>query len=335
MPDKRKRRPPAQPVDPRALIARLSQESQRLLEREIIAPLLPGGRIRTRMSGLIYEFKARERFVGWGRFRPLNEREAEPLGEAQPWERAGYLELFPVLRVVLLWPTSSGRYPGTWLALPYNESDAHQRFGLGMEPLPVFLCDPTGGAERFERVLTRVDGRTLWFEGIDVLADPTHAERLRTAADQENNQEILSGLAASERQALLFWRLRQLELSLAESTRLTEQARHQSRWEQDAWLSQQVRQLSLEDQLRHALAKADATLHSYSEVTAPDGSVCQLKVEWSELGQAHHYRSYLDPHLTVVSSGICLSDRDHDFDLTSLVSVMSASSGAWNEYDEE
>src|SRR5579883_2261327 len=158
MPDKRRRKAAPTNVDPRALIARLNQEGQQLLNREIIAPLLPGGRIRTRVGGLIYEFKVRERFVGWGRFRPLNEGEAEVLGEA------------------LLWPDTSGRAPGTWLALPYNESDAQQRFGFAMEPLPVFLCDPTGGAERFERVLARVDGRTLWFEGPDTLAEPTHAE---------------------------------------------------------------------------------------------------------------------------------------------------------------
>src|SRR5579875_573527 len=146
MPEKRKRRPAPKNVDPKAFIARLSQESSQLLTREIIAPLLPGGRIRTRLGGLIYEFKPRERFVGWGRFRPINEREAEPLGEALPWERGAYLELFPALRVILLWPDTGGRVPGTWLALPYNDSDARQRFGFGVELLPVFLCDPTGGA---------------------------------------------------------------------------------------------------------------------------------------------------------------------------------------------
>jgi hypothetical protein len=312
-------------VDQRALIARLSQESQQMLSREIIAPLLPGGRIRTRLSGLVYEFKLRRRFVGWGRFRPLNEREAELLGEALPWERGAYLELFPALRVILLWPDSSTRAPGTWLALPYNESDARQRFGLAMEPLPVFLCDPTGGAERFERVIVRVDGHSLWFEGPDVLADPTHAEWLRDASSQEASEDLLPGLAASERLALLYWRIHQLEQSFPAITQISEQISRQNRQEQRAWLSQQARRAALESNLRHALNKADATLHSFSEVIAPDGAVTQLVIEWSEQGQVRRYRSTIDPHLTVVSSGICLSGRDHDFDLTSLVSVMTDS----------
>jgi hypothetical protein len=323
MPDKRRRKAAPHNVDPRTLIARLTQEGQQLLSREIIAPLLPGGRIRTRVGGLIYEFKVRERFVGWGRFRPLNEGEAEVLGEALPWERGGYLELFPILRVVLLWPDTSGRAPGTWLALPYNESDAQQRFGFAMEPLPVFLCDPTGGAERFERVIARVDGRTLWFEGPDTLADPTHAEWLRDASSRETGEDFLPGLASSERLALLYWRIRQLELSMPALAHPSEQIPRQNRQEQREWLGQQIRRVGLEGSLRHALAKADATLLSFSEVTAPDGTLSQLIIEWSEHGQTRRYRSAIDPHLTVVSSGICLSGRDRDFDLTSLVSVMT------------
>jgi hypothetical protein len=173
-----------------------------------------------------------------------------------------------------------------------------------------------------------VDGRTLWFEGADVLADPTHAEWLRTTSAQADSDGHLPGLAASECQALLFWRLRELELSLAESARLSEQARRQSLHEQQSWLSRRAQQFGLESRLRHALAKADATLHSFSAVTGTDGALSQLIVEWSEQGQTYRYRSVLDPHLTVVSSGICLSGRDRDFDLTSLVSVMSDES-AW------
>jgi hypothetical protein len=46
-------------VDPHALIARLNHTGQKLLHREIMAPLQPGGRPCTRVARLIYEFKQR------------------------------------------------------------------------------------------------------------------------------------------------------------------------------------------------------------------------------------------------------------------------------------
>lgn len=329
---KDKERKPA--PDVRSLIRRLNNESKQLLEREIIAPLLPKGKIRTRINGMVYEFKLKGRFVGWGHFRPLNEREAEPLGEALPWERGTYLEQFPALRMILLWPDPDTRRPGTWWALPFNESDARQRFGFSAEPLPVFLCDPTNGAERFERVLARVDGQSLWYDGPDMLADPTHAEWLRdAAADIEHVENFLPGLAGSERLALLLWQMRQIELALQPASPQQSQGigenqvktLPQDAKEQSVWLRQQAHQSQLEHLLRHALRKADATLHSFSEIPATDHAPGHLVVEWSELGQTRRYRSTIDQRMTVVSSGICLSGRDRDFDLTSLVSVMSNS----------
>ena len=335
-------RKPKPKVDVHKLISRLNAESKTLLEREIIAPLLPGGRIRTRLGGMIYEFKLRGEFAGWGHFRPISEREAELLGEALPWERGTYLEQFPALRMILLWPDPDPGRPGTWWATPFNESDAHQRFAFSAEPLPIFLCDPTGGAERFERVLARVDGNILWFDGPDALADPTHAEWLRDAAAQPGTVErFLPGLTGSERLALLYWQIRQTELALAvqrrrsaeaEHRRRTEversrraEARRQNREQQREWLRHEALRSHLEENLRHALAKAGATLLSYSEIPGAGGSPGQLVVEWSESGQRRRYRSTIDPRMTVVSSGICLSGRDRDFDLTSLVSVMTGS----------
>lgn len=329
---KDKERKPA--PDVRSLIKRLNNEGKQLLAREIIAPLLPEGRIRTRINGMVYELKSKGRFVGWGHFRALNEREAEPLGEALPWERGMYLEQFPALRVILLWPDFDTRRPGTWWALPFNESDARQRFGFPTEPLPVFLCDPTNGAERFERVLARVDGQTLWYDGPDTLADPTHAEWLRdTAVDIEHLENFLPGLAGSERLALLLWQIRQVEQVLQPALRQQSQVSGESRVkmlpqdsrQQRAWLRQQAQHGQLENILRYALRKADATLHSFSEIPASNHAPGYLVVEWSEQGRPRRYRSTIDPRMTVVSSGICLSGRDRDFDLTSLVSVMAAS----------
>ena len=107
-------RKPKPKVDVHKLVSRLSAESKTLLEREIIAPLLPGGRIRTRLGGMIYEFKPKGEFAGWGHFRPINEREAELLSEALPWERGAYLEQFPALRMILLWliPLLAGQERG-------------------------------------------------------------------------------------------------------------------------------------------------------------------------------------------------------------------------------
>ena len=315
-------------VEARGLIARLSREAAELRARLVLAPLLPGGKIRTRVSGLIYELRPTRPFVGWGHFRPLNDREAEPVGAALPWERAAYLELFPALRVVLLWPDPRPARSGTWWAVPYNESDARQRFGPRVgssttEPRPVFLGDPENGAEPFERVLARVDGDTLWYDGPDPLADPRQAEWLRDAARQtEWPDHLLPGLASAQRLALLYARLRAIEItSAAERWREFQPERRTDR-ERRAWLRRLTESERLEARLRAALAKADAVLHGYREAPGPDGATSSVIVEWSEQGRTRRYRSAVALDTSVISSGICLSDQDGKFDLTSLVSVM-------------
>ena len=296
----------------RALVARLSRETATLRDRLILAPLLPGGRIRTRIQGLVQEFRVREPFAGWGRFRPQDDRIATLVGEAQPWERCAYLALFPALQVLLLWPDR--HRPGTWWALPCNASDAHQRFGLSGDPLPVRLCDPLDGAERFAQVLARVDGHTLWYDGPDPRADPSHADWLRTAAAAPGPPDRYpSGISGAARAALL------LSATYPDGVPPLGHA--------DLWLTRQgsdgTVDRSVEGRLRRALNKADASLHSFSETSDPSGTPGSLLVEWGERGGTRRYRTLLDRDLTVVSSGICLSGQDHHFDLTSLVSVMT------------
>jgi hypothetical protein len=308
------------------LVARLNQQAAALRDQTIVAPVLRGGKIRSRLSGVIYEFKLTRPFAGWGKFRPVSDSEVEPLEEALPYERANYLELFPTLRVILIAPLTGRNFPPenqVWLALPYNFSDARQRFGFNEgELLSVCLADPLGGAQAFERVIVRVDGKLLWFDSPDTLADPTHAEWLRDATAQtEPPANMLAGLANSERMALLFWQIRHFT-----GNQNLEQPRFQNFEEQREWLRQQITSSRLEQVIRHALAKADATLHTFSQTTNLDGTPGALVVEWSANGQSFRYRSTIDSNLNVVSSGICLSGRDRDFDLTSLVNVMQSDS---------
>lgn len=296
--------------DTRSLVARLNRQAAALRERVILAPLAGDGRIRVRLGGLIHQFRVRERLSGWGHFRPVSERAAILVEEAQPWERAAYLELFPLLRVILLWPRAGEG--GAWWALPFNESDVRQRFGLGGDPLPVWLCDPAGGADRFEQVLVRVDGRTLWYDGPDPLADPRHAEWLREAVGTaEMPSRFPPGMPGSARLAFLHHAAR----VAAESARAPGTS-----GPAEAGLADNR---GVEERLRRALAKADAVLHGFSEAPGRLGEPGELVVEWGERDGYCRYRSVLDRRLTVISSGICLSGRDHDFDLTSLVSVIA------------
>jgi hypothetical protein len=324
----------AKRLDARGLVSHLAEAADTLRARTILAPAVSGGRIRVRLEGLVYTFRVREEHTGWGHFQPLDERTATYLGEALPWEREAYLALLPALRVILLWPDADQGEQGTWLAVPANAGEARQRFGWSMDPRPVYLCDPTDGAGRFETVLARVDGHTLWYGGPDVRADPLHAAWLREAAQADELPEHKpSGLPAAARHALLLDHLRRIEQTTRQETEderaalaaalgvsRAGRARH-ARNEQEQIPSCRYTGATLEQRLRRALAMADAQLHSFSELESDSGAP-QLLVEWSRQGERFHYRSLLATNLTVVASGICLSGRDADFDLTSLVSVM-------------
>ncbi|MGH9822716.1 MAG: hypothetical protein ACREDR_05630, partial [Blastocatellia bacterium] len=68
--------------------------------------------------------------------------------------------------------------------------------------------------------------------------------------------------------------------------------------------------------LRTALDRAGGTLES----TRDHGDY--WTIEWTSGNGERHRSAISKTDLTVISSGICLSGRDRDFDLTSLVGVM-------------
>jgi len=291
------------------LIAEFEREERELFKRDIIAPAIPGTQIHTRIGGIMRSFSLDRPFAGWGCFRPFLARVARFEREALPWEKQEYLEQFPALRALLLWPEEKRKRAGVWWALPYNASDAMTRFVLPDEPFPVYLCDLSDGAERFARVIIRVDGSARWYGGPDMRADPEHAERLREAVADTS----LTGLSSSERRVLILDKLHQIDLARTQA----EQAGKR-----------------LEDSLRYALGKANARLLNYREMPAAHGQPGYLLVEWNDGEQTHHYRSTIARDLTVISSGICLSGEDRKFDLTSLVSVIKDRPG-WQEPEDD
>jgi hypothetical protein len=147
------------------LLKRLSDDERRLLETEFLAPSVRGGKVRTRMRGLVYTFTARPRdFEGWGIFIPISEKEAELSEEADLPRVLQYLKLLKPIRARLV-SQLQGR---TWLAYPVNESDALQRLGSARPFALHLVADGT----QFESVTARYDGTSFWCEGIDRSADP-------------------------------------------------------------------------------------------------------------------------------------------------------------------
>lgn len=265
------------------LIARLGRAEASLYGQKFLAPLLGNGQARLRIYDLIYELKVTAAYPGWWLCRVHTARQATIIAEALPWQRGDYLALWPVLRLVLLEPLPDK----AWLALPYNPSAAAQRFSFSGGPLVIHLVEH---GQPFERVIGRVEGRTIWYDDHDHRADPCIAEALRAALSAGRAMPGVPGLGAGEQAAYLL-RVNQLAA-------------------QKAYTAAQ----RTEQQLRHALEVGGARLLGYA--LTDHG----LQVTWERDGQRSV--TLVGTDLSVVSAGVCLSGEEASFDLTSIVGVV-------------
>ena len=269
------------------LIKDLLEDEGLFLDTQFLAPCVRGGKVRTRMRGLVYTFAARPRdFEGWGLFQPVDEKVAQLSEEASLRRIAEYMKLFTTLRARLAYQLQGL----TWLAYPYNESDAIQRVGSA-RPFAVHLV--TDG-KQFETVKVRTDGNAFWFEDTDRSADPRIAEHLRDQLKTMTRQDRLRFPTLTPEMRTVY------ELGFqqtAEGRRQVEQSRNEIR-------------------LTEALDMAGGELKGFRD----RGDY--WTVEWTTRAGERQTSAISKRDLSVVSSGICLSDRDSDFDLTSLVGVI-------------
>jgi hypothetical protein len=215
------------PIDD--LLNRLAKQEQEFLSREFLAPMLRGGRVCVRIAGIVSQIKVSPAdFHGWGVFRPTSHTDAQLVRPATLAERQGYLNLFPVVRVILCQKADEH-----WLAIPAHQADRRFRF---QGTLPVQMVDE---GQLFEVAETRFDGSAFWFGGLDQRRDPGAAAYLRQALHDRTEPDKLHrpGLTAEERAAYLV-----------------------------AWLAiLEAERDHTEDRLRLALAHAGAEFRSYLE----------------------------------------------------------------------
>jgi hypothetical protein len=270
--------------DIRKLLNQIASAEADLRSTKFLAPCVRGGRVRTRVAGMVYTFTPKPRqFEGWGIFQPVDEQTATLVETADLPEIAAYLQHFQTVRLRL----ADRLQTQTWLAYPVNEADMQQRFKV-VKPVLVHLV--TEGVA-FEQIVARWNGGSCWFEEVDRRSDPGYVEILQSKLKQLIPPQELQFKGITPELRSLYGLVAQRTEGFAQPQRD-------------------------EKQLRQALKLGGGELHQFQD----RGDY--WTVDWITADGTRHTSAIAKDDLTVVSSGICLSGRDRDFDLQSLVGVM-------------
>src|SRR6478672_11702488 len=152
-------------MDIHTLLNQIASAEVQLHTTQFLAPCVKGGKVHTRVAGMVYTLTPKPReFEGWGLFQLVDQQTATLIAEVDLPDIAAYLQHFSALRLRLAYHLHNQ----TWLAYPVNEADMRQRFKT-VKPVPVHLV--TEGVA-FEQIITRWHGTSCWFEEIDRRADP-------------------------------------------------------------------------------------------------------------------------------------------------------------------
>jgi hypothetical protein len=274
-------------ADIRKLIKQIVIAQAQLYATQFLAPCVKGGRVRTRVAGIVYTFTPKpSNFEGWGIFEPVDEKTATVVEEADLPQIVEYLQHFSQIRLRLAHQLQlQGQ---TWLAYPVNEVDMRQRLKV-VKPLAVHLV--TEGVA-FEQIIARFYDQSCWFEEVDRRSDPALSETLQSAFQQFIPASLLQFKGITREIRTVY------ELATRRIEGFTQP-------QQD------------EQRLRKALQMGGGSLNQFQD----RGDY--WTVDWTtEEDGVRHNSAIAKIDLTVISSGICLSGRDRDFDLQSLVGVM-------------
>lgn len=286
------------------LLKKFSAKEDEFLSREFLAPAVRGGRVRVRISGVVCEIRIGPMtFEGWGVFRPTSYSEAKLVRRASLAERRAYLDLFPVIRLIIC-----RRAGKTWFGSTASFGDKRIRID-GLVPLQL-----AEEVQHFDCVRTRYDGSRFWFDDIDMRHDPGASAYLRSALEKQMSPQDLArrGLTAEERAAyeVNYWEI--VGQPGGDEQGVGRDIHHRRRSQRRG--AENEADL-VRSRLRESLSHAGAQLIDYLERTD------SFRVRYSVQGR--QFTSAVNKNdLTVQVAGICLSGQDRKFDLGSLVGVL-------------
>ena len=257
------------------LFDKLAAEENQFFASQFMCPVRKGKPIRVRIAGVIVTLSVAEprNFEGWGIFRPISYKMARFVRDPNMAEKRTYLDLFPILRLILCRRTDN-----LWYGIPANLADT--RFVIrGL--VPVYLAEEV---QLFEAIQTRFDGQTCWFDSVDSRHSPRTAGYLRESLTTlvEPDKLTLPGLTLEERDAYLMAYGPAVEADI------------------------EARKDRQEERIKEALHKAGASYRSYIE----RGNT--YTIEYMVGGHRQRSVVNKDT-LEVQSAGICLSGGDRAF----------------------
>lgn len=309
-------------ADIRNLLNQIAAQEYQLVDTQFLAPCVPGGLVRTAVANIVYTFSPQPSdFEGWGIFQPIDGKTAAVVDEPGLPQLAEYLKLLKPLRLRLAYLLQGQ----TWLAYPVNESDMQQRLGVA-KPVLVHLVTE---AVAFELIIARFDGAAWWFDQIDRRAEPQPAEQLKEYLRQITLPEAVKFAGMTPEMLTVYdlalqqseaYQQQQEAIRLREAQRQQRQRRRPAREGRRQQDNQYLRsrQGTDEGRLREALRMGGGDLQDFRD----QGELWQ--VEWTTRNGERHTSAISKGDLTVLSSGICLSGGDRNFDLQSLVGVIEA-----------
>lgn len=312
------------------LLNQIAAQEAQLHDTQFLAPCVRGGMVRTSVANIIYTFTPQPQdFEGWGIFQPVDGKIAEVVDEPSLPQVAEYLKLLKPMRLRLAYVLQGQ----TWLAYPVNEADMQQRLGVAK---PVIVHLVTEGST-FEPIIARFDGSAWWFDELDRRAEPQPAELLREQLRQEiapeqirfsgMTPEMLTVYNLALQQTEAYQHRQRQQQDVREQQEIRRQQRQAERQQREEQRSQQPtprgrrhRRTAQNDQqrLQDALQMGGGELQDFRD----RGDFWQ--VEWTTRNGESHTSAISKHDLTVISSGICLSGYDRNFDLQSLVGVVEA-----------
>lgn len=270
-------------------LSRVQEAEAKEKSQQFLAPVVRRGRVRLSVCGIVKDYRLfKHDFEGWGIFRisTNNPDKVHLVEEAPPAMVRDYCKQLLTAPFTLI-----DEIDGAWYGLQQSTG----KRGLLVEtPVEIKLLQRPA---QFASVIAGFDGTNFWYAAPGK-RPPKVAQVLREhlAADLPEDKLAVSGLLQADRVAYKMNLLRKIPKS--------------------AYLPNSG--MSEKERIELALQQAGARLDSF---WGNNQTVASVRFEHEGVMRTVTVRR---DNLTVVSSGICLSGRDSDFDLTSVVGVLGS-----------